>query len=86
PKARWFLETLGCAAHRAVCSAPGDAALAEAIHAADPGEAARLLAQAEAAITAANGFVPLARPLRWSLVRGDLAGFAPNPWGWHALP
>lgn len=86
PKARWFLETLSCAAHRAVCSAPGDAALAEATHAADPAEAARLLAQAEAAITAANGFVPLARPLRWSLVRGDLAGFAPNPWGWHALP
>jgi peptide/nickel transport system substrate-binding protein/oligopeptide transport system substrate-binding protein len=44
------------------------------------------LAQAERAVTDANGFIPIARPLRWSLVRSGVTGFSPNPWGWHPLP
>jgi peptide/nickel transport system substrate-binding protein/oligopeptide transport system substrate-binding protein len=86
PRARWFLERLGCAAHPRVCSAQGDGSLTAAIHAGDGAAAARLFAQAEAQITATNGFIPLARPLRWSLVRGTVQGFAPNPLGWHPLP
>lgn len=86
PRARWFLERLGCAVHAQACSAPGDISLVAAIHAGDPGEAARLFAQAEAGITAVNGFIPVARPLRWSLVHGTVSGFSPNPWGWHPLP
>jgi peptide/nickel transport system substrate-binding protein/oligopeptide transport system substrate-binding protein len=31
-------------------------------------------------------FIPIARPLRWSLVRSGVTGFSPNPWGWHPLP
>jgi hypothetical protein len=86
PHARWFLQALGCGAHRAVCSAAGDSALQAAIRAADGTVAARGFADAEAQITAANGFVPLARPLRWSLVRGTVAGFFPSAIGWHPLP
>jgi len=86
PRARWFLERLGCAVHRQICSVDGDASVQAAIHARDGGEAARLLAQAEAQITAVNGFIPLARPMRWSLVHGTVSGFLPNPWGWHPLP
>jgi peptide/nickel transport system substrate-binding protein/oligopeptide transport system substrate-binding protein len=86
PRARWFLEQLGCAVHVQVCSPQGDASLMAAIHASDTGEAARLFAQAESEITAANGFIPLSRPLRWSLVHGTVSGFSPNPWGWHPLP
>ncbi|WP_353228816.1 ABC transporter substrate-binding protein [Novosphingobium sp.] len=86
PRARWFLERLGCAGHAQVCSAPGDASAAAALSATNAEAAAALLADAEAQITMANGFIPLGRPLRWSLVRGTVAGFAPNPWGWHALP
>jgi len=86
PRARWFLERLGCAAHPQVCNADGDASVQAAIHAGDANAAARLFAQAEAQITAANGFIPLARPLRWSLVRGTVSGFSLNPWGWHPLP
>ena len=40
----------------------------------------------EAEITSANGFIPIARPLRWSMVRSGTPGFAANPWGWHPLP
>lgn len=81
----WFLDQLSCAAGRPVCSREGDAHLAQAR--ADTGSLERtaLLAQAEREITAANGFIPFARPLRWSLVRGDVAGFATNPWAVHPL-
>ena len=81
----WFLNQLSCAAGRAVCSPAGDALLAEARTAPDADSRARLLAEAETEITAANGFIPFARPLRWSLVRGDITGFANNPWGLHPL-
>lgn len=84
-RATWFLNQLSCAAGRVVCSREGDAAVEEARMTADPATRAGLLAEAEAEITAANGFIPFARPLRWSLVRGDITGFATNPWGLHPL-
>lgn len=84
--AAWFLDQLGCAAVRVVCSAEGDARVAEARTAKDPQQRAALLAEAEAEITAVNNFLPLARPLRWSLVRSSVSGFAANPLGWHPLP
>ena len=85
-RAAWFLNQLACAVHKPGCDAAGDALLAQARIAKDPSQRATLLGQAEAAITAANGFIPIARPLRWSLVRSGVTGFAPNPWGWHPLP
>lgn len=84
-RATWFLNRLSCDA-MPVCSAEGDARLSEARIAPDENQRARLLAEAEGLITASNGFIPLARPLRWSLVRTRLTGFALNPWGWHPLP
>ncbi len=81
----WFLNQLSCTAGRAVCSPEGDTSLANALTAPDAATRATLLAQAETKITAANGFIPFARPLRWSLVRGDITGFAINPWGLHPL-
>lgn len=81
----WFLNQLSCAAGRPVCSPEGDARMAEALAAPDAETRAALQAEAEAEITAANGFIPFARPLRWSLVRGDITGFAINPWGLHPL-
>ena len=81
----WFLNQLSCAAGRAVCSPEGDTSLANALAAPDAASRATLLARAETQITAANGFIPFARPLRWSLVRGDITGFEINPWGLHPL-
>ena len=85
-RATWFLNQLACAARRPVCSPAGDARLDDARAAKDPQQRAALLAEAEAEITAVNGYIPIARPLRWSLVRSRVTGFAPNPWGWHPLP
>ena len=81
----WFLNQLSCSAGRAVCSPQGDTSLANAMSAPDAASRATLFGQAETEITAANGFIPFARPLRWSLVRGDITGFANNPWGLHPL-
>lgn len=85
-RATWFLNQLSCTVQKAVCSPAGDERVAEARRALDPAARAALLAEAEAEITAANGFIPIARPLRWSMVRSGTTGFAQNPWGWHPLP
>lgn len=85
-RATWFLNQLSCTVQKAVCSPAGDERVAEARRALDPAARAALLAEAEAEITAANGFIPIARPLRWSLLRSGTTGFAQNPWGWHPLP
>ena len=84
--ASWFLDQLGCPVVKIVCSTAGDARVAEARKARDPQQRAALLAEAEAEITAVNGYIPIARPLRWSLVRNSVIGFAPNALGWHPLP
>ena len=85
-RATWFLNQLSCTVQKAVCSPIGDERVAEARRATDPQARSALLAEAEAEITAANGFIPIARPLRWSMVRSGTNGFAQNPWGWHPLP
>ncbi len=85
PRAAWFLNRLSCTARRGLCSADADARVAEAASAATPDERAALLTEAEAELTAANVFIPFGTPIRWSLVRGSVAGFAPNTWGWHPL-
>lgn len=81
----WYLNQLSCQVQRGLCSPGADALLADAQAAAAPGERARLLADAEAELTAANAFIPFGAPIRWSLVRGEAAGFAANRWGIHPL-
>ncbi|MEY4838592.1 MAG: hypothetical protein RLZZ475_2451 [Pseudomonadota bacterium] len=85
-RATWFLNQLACTAHKPACNPAADSLLAEARRTTDPRERSRLLGEAEAEITAANAFIPISRPLRWSLVRAGVTGFSPNPWGWHPLP
>lgn len=85
-RATWFLNQLSCIVQKAVCSPVGDERVAEARKSVDPAARAALLSEAEAEITSANGFIPIARPLRWSMVRSGTPGFAANPWGWHPLP
>lgn len=85
PRAAWFLNHLSCRARQGICSAEADARAAEAGTAQSPEQRAALLAEAEAELTAANVFIPFGTPIRWSLVRGSVDGFAPNTWGWHPL-
>ncbi|HUD29678.1 MAG TPA: ABC transporter substrate-binding protein [Novosphingobium sp.] len=85
PRAAWFLNRLSCQGRRALCSPEADARVAEAAKAPTPAERAALLTEGEAELTATNVFIPFGTPIRWSLVRGSVDGFATNAWGWHPL-
>lgn len=85
PRVGWFLHELSCDAGRGLCSEDADRTAAQAQRAADPAAIADLLADAEAELTKANVFIPFGPPIRWSLVRGDVSGFAINPWNLHPL-
>jgi peptide/nickel transport system substrate-binding protein len=85
PLAAWFLNHLSCAEDFGLCSEAADELVALASTSQDAAERSALLAEAEAELTAANVFIPFGPPIRWSLVRGDVNGFATNPWGWHPL-
>lgn len=85
PRTTWFLDQLSCAVVRGLCDSASDALAARALADPDPVRRADRLAEAEAALTRANTFVPIAAPLRWSLVGGSVTGFAPNRWGVHPL-
>lgn len=84
-RAGWFFTQLSCTARPKICSPAADASYAAAAGLSDPAARARQLAQAEAELMAANTFVPLGPPLRWSLAAADTVGFSSNRWGIHPL-
>jgi ABC-type transport system substrate-binding protein len=83
---RWFLNQFNCGLRNGMCSSEADALVRESILQPDPAAKAALLAQAEAELTLANVYIPFGSPLRFSLVRGDVEGFAANAWAFHPLP
>ena len=83
---RWFLNQFNCGLRNGMCSSEADALVRESNFQVDPVAKATLLAQAEAELTLANVYIPFGSPLRFSLVRGDVDGFAANPWAFHPLP
>lgn len=85
PRAVWYLNRLACSSTEGLCSEEADARVKEAASAPTPAERSALLTEAEAELTAANVFIPFGPPIRWSLVRGSVSGFATNAWGWHPL-
>lgn len=85
PRPGWFLNQLSCAARRGLCSAEADAGVRAARTTGDSAARALLLAEAEAALTRSNVFIPFGAPVRWSLVRGEVKGFAANRWAIHPL-
>lgn len=85
PRVGWYLNQLSCQARRGVCDETADRTAAQALRATDPAIRAQLLADAEAELTKANVFIPFGAPIRWSLVRGEVAGFAANRWNIHPL-
>lgn len=86
PRAEWFLDRLSCAALRGPCSADADTFTTQARTTVDPAQAALIRVQAENALAASNVYIPFGPPIRWSLVRGNPAGFAANRLGFHPLP
>ncbi len=83
---RWFLNQFHCSLKQGLCSPDADALVLDAISQGGPGERANLLLRAEREMLAANVYIPFGAPIRWSLVRGDVKGFATNRWGLHPLP
>ncbi|MDZ4308822.1 ABC transporter substrate-binding protein [Allopontixanthobacter sp.] len=83
--ARWFLNQFHCSLKRGLCSPEADEAVRRAMQASDPAATAAMLAEAEARLTAANVYIPIGAPIRWSLVRGGVDGFSENNWGLHPL-
>ncbi|GAA4045862.1 ABC transporter substrate-binding protein [Parerythrobacter jejuensis] len=82
---RWFLNQFNCDLSQPLCSPDADVLIDQSLDAATVGEATTLLAEAEGALTAAEAFIPLGAPIRWSLVRGGLDGFSENQWARHPL-
>ncbi len=80
----WYLEQMSCSA-TSVCDKEADALVAQARAATDKAERTRLLGEAEAKLQAKRNYIPLANPMRWSLTRNGLLGFAINPRGIHPL-
>ncbi|MCK8457267.1 ABC transporter substrate-binding protein [Sphingomonas faeni] len=78
--ARWYLAT-ACV----VCGEAAQAAITAAREAPTLAERARQIAAADVAMNADVAFIPLARPLRWSLVSTRLQQWQPNARAWHPL-
>jgi len=85
-EARWFLNQFNCGLRNGLCSADTDVLVGDAVAEPDAAARTKLLADAEAALTQANVYIPFGSPLRFSLVRGDVEGFAANAWAFHPLP
>lgn len=82
--ATWYLTRLSCS-YRLPCGETGDAALAASRLAPSLAERSIKLSEADSAYAVNVPFIPIASPLRWSLVRPRLLGFRNNPRAVHPL-
>jgi peptide/nickel transport system substrate-binding protein len=80
--ATWYLRHFTCEAS-IVCDPAADAMLAAARIAPNAAERRTQLADADRALTDLAAFIPIAAPVRWSLVSPRLNGFRPNAFGKH---
>jgi peptide/nickel transport system substrate-binding protein len=80
--ATWYLRHFTCDRSR-VCSTEADVALEAARNTLSMQERQQLLAEADRLLTEAVPFIPIAGPVRWSLVSPRLTGFRPNPFSRH---
>lgn len=82
--AAWYLGRLSCA-RQVHCSREADEKLKEAGQAETEADRLARLSEAEAMMTAHGGYIPLAAPVRWSLVARYLNGFTASPRARHPL-
>lgn len=82
---RWYLNQFNCELRLGPCSAVADSLILQSITAQDPDVEQQLLAAANRELMAKEVFIPLGAPIRFSLVRGTIAGFEANQWGFHPL-
>ena len=80
----WYLRRFACEM-RVPCSRESDIALTAARMAPTLAERTVLLREADRLIGETVPFIPLARPLRWSLVGSRVTGFRENARAFHSL-
>lgn len=80
----WFLRRFRCE-ERPVCSEEADVLLEAARAAPVAAQRAALLAEAARLMDEEQLFLPIAAPVRWSLVSNRIEGFAGNRFGRHTL-
>ena len=80
----WYLDQLSCK-FATICNARADELVAQARFTTEIATRAQLLGQAEAELQSSISFIPIATPLRWSVIRPGLLGHFANGRGWHLL-
>jgi peptide/nickel transport system substrate-binding protein len=80
----WFLRQFRCEVAR-ICLAEADRLLEAARTAPIAAQRAALLAEAARMMDEEQLFLPIAAPIRWSLVSGRIEGFAGNRFARHTL-
>ena len=80
----WFIRRFRCAV-APVCDAQADELMGTARQTPVPEQRYALLAQAAARIDDMQLYIPIAAPIRWSLVSGRVQGFAGNRYARHTL-
>jgi oligopeptide transport system substrate-binding protein len=80
----WFLRRFRCGA-AAICIEEAEPLLAEARATLDSRQRASLFLEAARLMDEGQLFIPIAAPIRWSLVSGRVPGFAENPFARHTL-
>lgn len=84
-QADWYLRHFLCD-QGPLCSEAADAAFTGALSTPVPAERAQLIAEAEQYLATIAPFIPIAQPVRWSLVSPQRSGFKANMRGIHPLP
>ncbi|MDP9422283.1 MAG: ABC transporter substrate-binding protein [Pseudomonadota bacterium] len=80
----WMLRRFRCGV-AAVCVEEAEQLLADARATLDPVQRGQLFLEAARLMDEAQLFIPVAAPIRWSLVSGRVPGFAENPFARHTL-
>ncbi len=80
----WFLRRFRCGV-AAICVDETDELLVQARATPDARQRASLFLEAARMMDEAQLFIPIAAPIRWSLVSGRVPGFAENPFARHTL-
>ena len=80
----WMLRRFRCSV-AAVCVQDAEQLLADARSTLDPVQRGQLFIEAGRLMDDAQLFIPVAAPIRWSLVSGRVPGFEENPFARHTL-
>jgi peptide/nickel transport system substrate-binding protein len=80
----WLLRRFRCGV-AAICVEDAEQLLAEARATLDPVQRGQLFVEAARLMDEAQLFIPVAAPIRWSLVSGRAPGFSENPFARHTL-